>query len=52
LLALFEIEGTIHVDQHGAHFQQPGVLVDEVLYRKLLEKLSRTASSLENASAF
>ena len=51
LLKLFRLEGMIYVDQHGVHFRKSGTVVDEELYRKLLTQLTRTASSLEQASA-
>lgn len=51
LLQLFELDGMIYVDQHGAHYQKQGTLLDEELYRKVLEQLTRTASALERASA-
>jgi hypothetical protein len=50
LLSLFELEGTIFVDQHGVHFQTPQAIVDEQRYRQLLDRLTRTASALERAT--
>jgi hypothetical protein len=49
LLQLFQLDGIIYVDQHGAHFRCGGTLLDEPLYRKVLDQLTKTASALEQA---
>jgi hypothetical protein len=50
LLQLFQLEGMIYVDQHGAHFRKSGTVLDEELYRKVLNQVTKTASALERAS--
>jgi hypothetical protein len=51
LLRLFEHDGSIHVDLHGAHYQQSAVFKDEQAVRSLLDALTRTAAALEKATA-
>lgn len=48
---LFEHEGSIHVDLHGAHYRRSGVFTDEQTLRVLLERLTATAAALEEAAA-
>ena len=50
LLELFRLDGMIHVDQKGAHFRRRGTMVDEPMYRRILDHLTRTASALERAA--
>ena len=50
VISLFEREGMIHVDLHGAHYRQSRVFRDEQALRPLLESLTRTASALQEAT--
>ena len=51
LARLFEHEGLIHVDLHGAHYRRSRVFTDEQSLRVLLDALTRTAAALEEAAA-
>jgi hypothetical protein len=51
LLRLFEHDGSIHVDLHGAHYRQSAGFKDEQTVRSLLDALTRTAAALEKATA-
>jgi hypothetical protein len=51
VVRLFEHDGLIHVDLHGAHYRRSGVLTDDQTLRALLDALTRTASALEKATA-
>ena len=51
LVRLFDHQGLIHVDLHGAHYQQSKSFPDDKTLRPLLDALTRTASALEEATA-
>ena len=51
LLRLFEHDGSIHVDLHGAHYRQSASFKDAQAVRPLLDALTRTAAALEKATA-
>jgi hypothetical protein len=50
LVRLFEHQGLIHVDLHGAHYRQSNSFSDEKALRPLLDALTRTVSALEEAT--
>lgn len=53
LMRLFEHNGTIYVDQHGAHFRYPSRhdATDEQKTRVILNALTRTAAALQEAAS-
>ncbi|HYC58638.1 MAG TPA: hypothetical protein VEK79_03650 [Thermoanaerobaculia bacterium] len=51
LARLFELDGMIHVDLHGAHYRRSTVFTNEQSLRLLLEAMTRTAAALEEAAA-
>lgn len=51
LLRLFEHEGLIDVDLHGAHYRQSASFEDEQAVRTLLDAMTGTVLALEKATA-